>query len=355
MPLRRIASTLMPQLAALCMMIGCDVGMDVASAPIIMDVGSIGVSATVADSVLLQPHDFAVRGTIVAVADRAGPTVRLLDTEGRLQRVLGKRGGGPGEFRTISGVAVSDEGLIAVGDARQRRITFFHRDGSIVGELTLPGRLGAIMFDDQGALHVDRSTALDSTGPIQGSPTIEVYSAAGQLLRQYGNYLPAADPYGKVYLNEVRFARAPDGSVWLLYPYRGLVEERAPSGELRTSIELPSPEGRPRGGPFVEEIPATPGSPPSLAIVRMPVADDIAVDGSGRIHVSVLQTPQGQRMYADLAVFSPEGRELTRQRLRVPARRIAIQGEAMYALRDAFGASVGIDIYAILPDTTRGN
>ena len=55
------------------------------------------------------------------------------------------------------------------------------------------------------------------------------------------------------------------------------------AGAAVDSIVLPPPEGRPADGPFMS---VSEGS--GLSIVRMPVADDIALDADGVVYVSVL-------------------------------------------------------------------
>lgn len=300
------------------------------------------------DTTLLRPIDFAVRSSMIAVLDRSGPTIRILDLEGRLLRVIGRRGDGPGELRAPGGIALSQGGEIAVADPPNRRISLFDTSGALIAEWPVAGRLGPLRFDTAGRMHADRQGSAGGDR-VPGAPTIHVL-ASGQSVLAYGEYEASDDTFGERMLNEARLAPIADGGTWVLYPYRGLVQAYGHDGALVRTIRLPDPIGRPREGPFTEESAITAGAPPAIAVVRMPVADDVAVDASGRVFVVALQMPEGEGLFSELSVYSPAGELLGRQRLARRARRIAIEGDLLYALRES-QSTVGIDVYPVLGRT----
>jgi hypothetical protein len=108
-------------------------------------------------------------------------------------------------------------------------------------------------------------------------------------------------------------------------------------------VSLPDPEGRDRAGPFTETLPGGQG----VVVVRLPVADDVAVDADGHVHVVVFQTPDGTRPYSELLTYTPEGILVARTRLERVARRIAADGHVLYALRDPHLADPGIDVHGL--------
>lgn len=64
----------------------------------------------------------------VYVADRKPPAVKIFDSTGQLVRVIGREGGGPGEFR-VAFIAVR-KGVLAVHDPMQSRTSVFDTAGS---------------------------------------------------------------------------------------------------------------------------------------------------------------------------------------------------------------------------------
>ena len=73
---------------------------------------------------------------VIAVANGATAEIRLFAETGRYLRTLGRRGGGPGEFREISWMGVSGD-TIFVADRTGARITRYLEDGSLVGTVPI--------------------------------------------------------------------------------------------------------------------------------------------------------------------------------------------------------------------------
>ncbi len=65
------------------------------------------------------------------VADRGPNVVRIYQANGAFEQTMGGEGTGPGEFRFLSGVAVTAPGGIVALDLFQRRVTRFHPDGTL--------------------------------------------------------------------------------------------------------------------------------------------------------------------------------------------------------------------------------
>ncbi|MEE8585936.1 MAG: 6-bladed beta-propeller, partial [Acidobacteriota bacterium] len=68
----------------------------------------------------------------IYVADTASMEVKIYGPEGRHLRTIGGRGRGPGKFRGINCMWVSDDGAVIVIDGLNKRITFMNSRGEVL-------------------------------------------------------------------------------------------------------------------------------------------------------------------------------------------------------------------------------
>jgi hypothetical protein len=73
----------------------------------------------------------------IVVADR-GPRLLIFDATGRYIRTLGRKGGGPGEFSSISGIQLLANDTVLVVDNSNRRISYFTADNGFGRSTTIP-------------------------------------------------------------------------------------------------------------------------------------------------------------------------------------------------------------------------
>lgn len=190
------------------------------------------------DTTLTLPYGLEVdrRTGTVLVADMKLPgIVELNGTTGRIVRVLGKKGDGPGEFQMPQRVALSPDGrLMAVYDIGRRSVEILTREGKQVRRIpigTVPFLKGMAVGDDTtivlagGRLASGRMPAaitwiqhgaISSTGPVPPSvPGLEedrdldgrVYAAGGPLLLRGGKALLADAGSGDIWLTTSLDAR----------------------------------------------------------------------------------------------------------------------------------------------------
>jgi hypothetical protein len=86
--------------------------------------------------VRLSGVDIATDGRLV-VTDGADASAHLFSADGRLLKVLGRKGSGPGEFQIPLSPRFGPDGRIHVLDVRQNRISVFYPDGSLDREVRL--------------------------------------------------------------------------------------------------------------------------------------------------------------------------------------------------------------------------
>lgn len=65
----------------------------------------------------------------IVVADKELLEIRIYGKDGKFQKRIGRRGQGPGEFSHIGGMWLTSRGMIAIWDARNRRITIYSSRG----------------------------------------------------------------------------------------------------------------------------------------------------------------------------------------------------------------------------------
>ena len=106
--------------------------------PAVMDsLWSIG--GTEADTLLLNPYWLSAGAEGVTLWDGGRNAVIRISGEGEVLWTFGREGGGPGEFRTVRGIAQLPDGGAAVVDNVNERLTIIDRDGRLAGETNLSG------------------------------------------------------------------------------------------------------------------------------------------------------------------------------------------------------------------------
>ena len=68
----------------------------------------------------------------IYIADRQDLAIKVFDPEGRLTRVLGQKGRGPGEFQHLGRILLLPDSRLLVSDWEEKRISLFYRDGRFI-------------------------------------------------------------------------------------------------------------------------------------------------------------------------------------------------------------------------------
>lgn len=97
------------------------------------------IGGTAADTLLLNPFWLSAGAEGVTLWDEGRKAVVRISAEGEMLWTFGRDGGGPGEFRTVRGIAHLPGGGVAVVDNVNERLTIIDRDGRLVGETNLSG------------------------------------------------------------------------------------------------------------------------------------------------------------------------------------------------------------------------
>ena len=118
---------------------------------------SIGLADGSEEYMLGEIADIALGrdGSIYAL-DRQVPAIRHYDAQGKFIRNIGRRGQGPGEFRSVSGIALARDGRLLAWDTGNWRINVYSATGDVLPQVTTPsGTGGSSMSTYSRALMVD--------------------------------------------------------------------------------------------------------------------------------------------------------------------------------------------------------
>ena len=97
------------------------------------------IGGTAADTLLLNPYWLSAGAGGVTLWDGGRNAVIRISAGGELLWTFGREGGGPGEFRTVRGIAQLPGGGAAVVDNVNERLTIIDREGRLAGETNLSG------------------------------------------------------------------------------------------------------------------------------------------------------------------------------------------------------------------------
>ena len=97
--------------------------------------------------------------------DNTNNRIVKFSPDGRLLKSWGQTGYGPGEFRTLHGLAIDSRGRLFVADRSNNRIQIFDQDGNFLAIWTQFGRPSGIFFDENDQIYVADSESDNVQNP----------------------------------------------------------------------------------------------------------------------------------------------------------------------------------------------
>jgi DNA-binding beta-propeller fold protein YncE len=88
-----------------------------------------------------------------------------LSRDGKFIKAWGRTGYGPGEFRTLHGIAIDNRGRVFVADRANNRIQLFDQEGRHLSTWTQFGTPSGIAFDDKDQIYVADSESDNVNNP----------------------------------------------------------------------------------------------------------------------------------------------------------------------------------------------
>ncbi len=183
---------------------------------------------------LFSPIRIRLLGDTLVVADVGDDRIVLFDSDLDLLHTFGKSGAGPGELQGAFDL-VSADGLIAVGDMTNQRVSFFQPDGQLVREVRLGEALRSFVVGPDGSVyHVS----------LTGYDTYFTVIAPDGTRRSWGTRPPALRPdttdgKGVVEQDDILALRTADGAVHVLDNREGILLQLDTAGAVQRTMRLP--------------------------------------------------------------------------------------------------------------------
>ena len=156
--------------------------------------------------------------------------------DGRLTKVIGRSGQGPGEFGVATDPVPGPGDTLFVGDLGLGRISMFGPDRALAGTLPMPFFGGPAFVMPDGSFLV---AAQIRTNELIGYP-MHVVDREGRVVRSFGTDEPQYRPDLRYILTR-KVAPGQDGTVWGIAPARYILERWDPfTGELLQSTRIRS-------------------------------------------------------------------------------------------------------------------
>jgi len=140
----------------------------------------------------------------VAVLDRSSAEIRIFDPDGRHVRSMGRRGEGPGEFRSAWKLWVLPGDTLWAGDYRPWRYNVFTRDGEWVRAVQMtpiygnPSRQGGVLDNGLSINTVERDP-VPQDFKTPDTVVVEVHGPDGELIANLGRILHTTYGPGGMY------------------------------------------------------------------------------------------------------------------------------------------------------------
>lgn len=201
------------------------------------------------DDYLYNPSDIDVdlSRSLIYVADSGNDRVLVFDYEGKLQKIIGRQGQGPGEFSSPTGLDILEEGTLAVADINNNRIQLFDKSWEFVRSInTKEVRVADLVFKD------DRIYTISSYGMAgyslsirsgeETNPLVNVLDLEGNLVQTMGvDDYPESQPFLRAIKHRVSLTLSKDNKLFVPHFAMNVIHVFGLDGKKITSFGRPLP------------------------------------------------------------------------------------------------------------------
>ena len=207
------------------------------------------VSAFGESDYFFRPSDITVDPALerIYVADSGNHRIAVFDFEGKYIYSIGREGQGPGEFLRPTGICLLPDSGLAVADFGNTRIQIFDRDGEFMKVITTHGLKAADLIMHDGLFYTipsfgDSGFALNLRSEETSQPLLTVIDLEGGRVRDFAvDDFPENQPFIRSLKHSVCMALSPQGTFYLPYRYKNLIQVFDFEGKKLTEFDRPLP------------------------------------------------------------------------------------------------------------------
>jgi len=257
----------------------------------------------------------------ILVADGITQQVRVFDRDGAFRTSFGRLGGGPGEFRNISGMAWDRDGRLWVADLGNARFSLYGDDYVPLGNAAIQLLPFAIPwgggFDRDGRIY-DLMTSSDGEGWttfsfVRADPDSRAWTDTLPPIRYYRSLSRPAPRRMILARSRLTVRFDPNGYLWFAETGDYRITQRTWSGDTIRIVErvhTPARISDAERDSIVQDLREWPPNLPETYGIRdipevKPAIDRIYVGADGHLIVQPRATPELEGRLFD--VFSPTG------------------------------------------------
>jgi hypothetical protein len=195
------------------------------------------------------PSDIEVDNarSLIYVVDAGSCRVLVFDFQGKFLRAVGRKGQGPGEFATPTGIGLTGDGGFAVADRDNNRIQLFGPDGKFVRSvavketrvadvLVIDGRFFTVPAHGASAYSVTMGSEADN------QPLVTVLDGQGGMVQEISVAdFPETQPFIRAIKHRVSLALSPQGRLFLPFYAMNLVHVFDTAGNKKGGFSRPLP------------------------------------------------------------------------------------------------------------------
>jgi hypothetical protein len=198
---------------------------------------------------LYNPSDIEVdrARSLIYIADSGNNRVLVFDFDGKLKKVIGRKGQGPAEFSNPTGLDVLDDGAFAVADNNNNRIQLFDKSWEFVRSInTKEVRVADLVFKDDKIYAISSygmagySLALRSEKETQ--PLVNVLDQEGNLIQTMGvDDYPESQPFLRAIKHRVCLALSDDNKLFVPHFSMNVIHVFGLDGKKIDDFDRPLP------------------------------------------------------------------------------------------------------------------
>jgi hypothetical protein len=194
-----------------------------------------------------RPSDIEVDNarSLVYVVDAGSSRVLVFDFEGRFLRAVGRKGQGPGEFATPTGMALTGDGGFAVADRDNNRIQLIGPDGTFIRSVAVKETRVAGLLVIDGRFYTVPAHGASAYSVTMGSeaasqPLVTVLDKEGaKVLEIAVADFPEKQPFIRAIKHRVCLALSPGGRLYLPFYSMNLVHVFDTDGTKKGGFSRP--------------------------------------------------------------------------------------------------------------------